>query len=187
MLPNLVLCASLLSLPTRCAAQQTLLPTPHYYVGLGASLLTSRPFHTPYEGPTLVGPALTIGRHFTPRVALQATVAWQAGGQRFRSSASTAAVLLRYSVLSSAARLQLAGIGGVTWQNYGWLASQSESNSRTYTNFTLGPAVQYALTAHVALAASVPVLLLLDRTDSRALSTHLSLNPQVGVTYAFGR
>jgi hypothetical protein len=63
---TILLLAGLASLPLLSVAQTT---STRFYVGAGVSVLSAKPFRS--YGSTEVGPALTAGMQFTPRLALQ--------------------------------------------------------------------------------------------------------------------
>ena len=109
--------------------------TSGFYVGAGANLITNVPFNLG-TAPRLVGPSLTAGWHFTPALALQASVAYQWEGDSYSYSYLhtsptgslipytysgqekvkyfTIPVLLRYTFAPSAKRLHFDALGGVT-------------------------------------------------------------------------
>jgi hypothetical protein len=124
---NLLLVAGLASLPLLSIAQTT--ETPHFYVGVGAFLASSEPFQDYYT--TRVGPALTAGRQFTPRLALQLSGAytWRNYGSstvtsfagsvptgtydyKFHDKALTFPLLLRATLTNPTKRLRVDALGG---------------------------------------------------------------------------
>jgi hypothetical protein len=137
---RLLLAACFLSLPLASWAQ-TSGTTPHFYAGVGASILTSTLFSPQYTAPTLIGPALTAGVQFTPRLAAQASlgVHWRrdhyssdayapvSGSpaterltQDVRTIALAVPVLLRYTFTTSRSPLQVDAVSGVTLLHYAY-------------------------------------------------------------------
>lgn len=53
------------------SAAQTSPGSSRFYVGVGTNLLSNVPFKQQGTVPRSLGPALTVGRQFTPRLALQ--------------------------------------------------------------------------------------------------------------------
>lgn len=129
----LLLASSLVSLLPLVSQAQT---TSHFYVGAGANMLTNAPFGSKIW-PRRVGPSLTAGWQFTPRLAVQASAAYQWDKDVYsdthlystptspvptffirtidsRYSFLTIPILLRYTFSSSAEGLQFDALGGVT-------------------------------------------------------------------------
>jgi hypothetical protein len=208
-----LLIASLACFPLIGVAQTD--PTPrHFYIGVGANLLTNVPFNSAGV-PRLVGPALTAGVQVGPRWALQAGMAYHWTGDSYttpsyyygnggvvggrtittRYQYFTAPVLLRYTLTSMAERFHMDGLAGITLlrsfyhysnelDGYSFPGGQID-NTATKASFTLGPAVRYTLTPHVELTANGLVSALLG--DSRNFSDRLFLNALVGAHYTFGQ
>jgi opacity protein-like surface antigen len=76
MIKNLLL-STLVSLPLLSTAQTTATSfASHFYVGAGVTVHSSKPFHDYGYSSTQVGPVLTAGLRFTPRLALQLSGAY---------------------------------------------------------------------------------------------------------------
>lgn len=122
---------ALLGIPQLGFAQTTP-ASARFYVGAGANLLRDTPFRS--GGTTLVGPSLTAGMQFTPRLAVQISAAYQWQHDTFTypdftygsgSVASnvkadfyykyfTVPVLLRYTFTEPTAPLHFDGLAGIT-------------------------------------------------------------------------
>jgi hypothetical protein len=81
---NILFAAGLASLPLLSAAQSNSIIS-RFYVGAGTSLISTKPFQD--YSSTYVGPALTAGIQFTPRLALQLSgaYAWRKRSDSFES------------------------------------------------------------------------------------------------------
>ncbi len=208
---NFFLLASFAGLPLLSAAQTTPASS-KFYVGVGTSVLTDIVFRPSAYSPTpaLVGPSLTLGWQFTPRLGAQvgASYAWRTIGTgdptfysvyQVRYRVFTAPLLLRYSFRPTTSRFHVDAFGGVTLQrsvvSYDYrfafsgtpypdgIAGQSTS---TRANLTLGPAVRYSLTPQLELAATPLVNMSLGENYS-TFRTRLFWNALVGVNYTFGQ
>ena len=132
MLQKLLLLTSLVGLPVLGLAQTT--PTTGFYLGAGANLITDVPFYSAGV-TTLVGPSLTAGFQFSPRLAVQVSAAYHwrkktydfsgyyygSGGavigygtETSRYKYLTLPVLLRYTFTAPTARFHVDGLAGVT-------------------------------------------------------------------------
>lgn len=209
---RLLFLAGLASLPLVGSAQTTPSSSP-FYVGLGASALTSLPFQRSY-GPTIYGPAFTAGAQLSPRWALQlgAGLGWQheeyfnsygAPNTTYASSYKnrflTLPLLARYTFTAPTARFRFDALAGftlvhtaahntytVSYAN-GQVADVNDfdTSDNTYS-FSLGPAVRYALTPRVELTANAVVNTVLNGGYYGTFSDRLYLNALVGAHYTFG-
>jgi hypothetical protein len=213
---KLLLVTSLASLPLISTAQTE--PTsPHFYVGLGANLLTSVPF-TSAAVPRLVGPAVTGGLYLGSRTALQASLSYHwrnesasypsynygggtIGGDSYSNNYKyfIVPVLLRYTFTPPAQRFHFDGFVGVTvlhsafhykstTTSYtGAPYSTEHSSGQTRAAVALGPAVRYAVAPNMELTANGLVSTVLGDNYSRNFSNRLFLNVLVGAQYSFGQ
>ncbi|TPG59489.1 outer membrane beta-barrel protein [Hymenobacter nivis] len=211
---RLLLLAGLASLPLLGTAQTT--PTaPHYYVGLGASVLTSAPFQR-YSTPAIYSPTLTAGGQLSPRWALQLGIGlgWQHAGYTLSDpngapstiySSTTqdrflsVPVLARYTFTAPTARWRVDALGGLMlvhtashtiYTVHYTNGREDEGTDTRYSDNTyslsLGPAVRYALTPRVELTANALVNAALNRGYYDSFSDRLFLNALVGAHYTFG-
>gem|GEM_PF-1523441 len=208
---NFFLLAGLASLPVLSSAQTT--PTSSkFYVGVGASVLTDIIFRPSSYSPlpALVGPSLTFGRQFSPRLGAQigASYAWRTTGIPFegvysyykvRNRVLSIPLLLRYSFLPATDRFHVDALGGVTLQraksSYDFSFSTTgtpypygisgESVSTKYY-LTLGPAVRYSLTPQLELSAT-PLVNMFLGDNYGTFRRRLLWNGLVGVNYTFGQ
>ena len=209
---NLLLAASLASLPLLSTAQTT--EAPHFYVGAGAFLAASDPFQD--YSTTRVGPALTAGRQFTPRLALQLSGAytWRDYGSstvtsfagsvptgtydyKFHDKALTFPLLLRATLTNPAKRLRVDALGGPVLRvnlsrfesSETYLGQTSSYRTERYTTsdflVTLGPALRYTVTPQVALVVDALVSIGVNGYF-RNFNGRLSSNVLAGVHYNFG-
>jgi hypothetical protein len=213
---KLLLLTSLAGLPLLSVAQ-TEPASPHFYVGLGANLLTKVPASSAVV-PRLVGPAATGGLHLGPRLALQASLSYHwknesasypaynygggtIGGDSYSNSYKyfIVPVLLRYTFTPPAQRFHFDGFVGLTvlhsafhyestTTSYtGTPYSTEHSSGQTRAAIALGPAVRYAIGPAVDLTASALVNTVLGDNYSRNFSNRLFLNVLVGAQYSFGQ
>lgn len=210
MLKRLLL-SGLASLPLLSTAQTTP-PAPSFYVGAGATLLTSQPFNR-YSGMQL-GPALTAGWQFKPRLALQLSGAytWNQASYSYSYSSSliptdvntseyrtklfTFPLLLRGELTAPTRRLHVDALVGpmllfssnsyhYTYSNQGVLLQDETRNSTgLLVSLALGPALRYSITPHLDVAADALVNFGLDSNYSN-LADHLFSNILLGVNYRF--
>jgi hypothetical protein len=209
---KLLLWASLASLPLISQAQ-TEAASSHFYVGAGVNLVTNVPF-TSSGTPRVYGPSLTTGVNLAPRLALQASVAYQrqnySGGSAYNSGAGisyesyssrskhfTIPVLLRYTLTPSPKRFQFDGLAGITvlhssyhyestsTSSAGYINNYETNDGQTRASVTLGPAVRYAVSPKVELTANGLVSAVIGDTYYR-FSDRLFLNVLVGAQYSFG-
>jgi hypothetical protein len=209
---KLLLWASLASLPLVSQAQ-TDPASSHFYVGAGVNLLTNVPF-TNAGAPRLYGPSLTAGVNLAPRLALQASVAYQwqnlSGGSSYNSGAGissesylsrtkyfTIPVLLRYTLTPTPGSFQFDGLAGITvlHSSYhyeytststGYPYHDEANGGRTRASVTLGPAVRYVVSPKVELTANGLVSAVIGDTYYR-FSDRLFLNVLLGAQYSFGQ
>jgi hypothetical protein len=215
MLKFLLAFSSLAALPTLSFAQSTT-PTSGFYLGIGASLLTSRPF-SQTDAAAIVGPALMGGLRLTPHLALQvgAAYGWKNTttaytyydyGSTIPSVNSTDQqlkvytfpVLLRATLTAPASRVHADILGGVlllhstSQETYtstlnGRLTRQDQHEYVTNrVNVTLGPAVRYVFTPRWEVAANALVNYYSTGVVTPSFSDHLFLSALVGVQYSFG-
>ncbi|RZL09556.1 MAG: hypothetical protein EOO62_13955 [Hymenobacter sp.] len=203
--------SGLVSLPGHA---QTAPASPRFYVGLGANMLSNVPFKDQGMVPRLVGPALTAGMQFTPRLAGQIGVSYQwkkdtypanfldltgyfVNSVTYRYSYLIVPVLLRFTVTAPAERFHLDLLGGGTllharsYSTYAYSASgvgpaEQSVNSDTRYNLTLGPSVRAALSPRLELTASGLVSARLGENYYR-FSDRLFLNTSLGINYTFGQ
>jgi hypothetical protein len=193
---------------------QTTFTAPHYYLGVGANLLSNVPFNS-VGVPSLVGPALVAGRQLNSRVALQigASLHWRKEstsdtyldyGQTMSTTVTRknkykyllVPVVLRYAFKPAAERVQLDGLVGITGilatthstysNSFAGQTSSTESNyGIARASLTLGPAARYALSPTLELTASALVGATIG-DFSPSLRQRLFLNVQLGTQYNFG-
>ena len=212
----LLLVAGIGSLPLTGSAQ-TAPVAPRFYVGLGASLLTDKPFHS-YSRPSLFGPAVTAGVQLNPRLALQtgAALGWrhetftstpytdptQPANQpintsEYRTRVLAVPLLARFTRTPPAKRLRVDALGGVTLLHstaHGTISliyptqTYHTEVSLSTTNFNA------SLGPAVRYALTSQVELTADALVNAALgsgyfqfSDRLYLNVLVGARYTFGQ
>lgn len=193
---------------------QTLSVSSRYYIGASVSLLTNVPF-TSGGAPRLVGPSVTAGIQFSPRLSSQAGVAYYrksetyplyfygqgtAGGYTLTNLYQyfSAPVLLRYRLNSTAKRFHIDGLAGATvlfglYQHssagtpspYYFPINYDYQTDTTKICLTLGPAVRYTLSSHVELTADGLISAELGHVSS--FSNRLFLNVLLGIRYTFGK
>jgi hypothetical protein len=171
-----LLLLGLLSLPLLGTAQ-TSEPTPRFYVGAGAALLTGQPFHR--YATTRIGPALTVGYQLRPRLALQLSGAYtsrkgstgydsystdNAGNQyidsystEYRDRLFTLPVLLRGELTNSGKRLHVDALVGATLllsTSYSRSTSTYQGQTSFY-NYDYGPSLNASLSLGPALRYSL--------------------------------
>jgi hypothetical protein len=212
MLLRTLLSASLLGGILPLASQAQITPdASRFYVGVRANMLSNVPFKDRGLVPQLVGPALTAGMQFTPRLAGQVGLSYHWGKEtrdllyRFgnitvtsRSKYFSIPVLLRYTVTEPAQRFHFDILGGATLLHTTGSTSYTNStgvldpgfrdNSGSNTNFclTLGPAVRAAISSHLELTASSAVSAVVGDNYYK-FSDRLFLNTSLGVNYTFGQ
>jgi hypothetical protein len=189
---------------------------PHFYVGVGANLLSSTPFNS--AASRLLGPALTAGIQLNPHVALQvgASYQWQKesiselyvatapGGpttiitntREYHYKYLLVPVLLRYTFAPAAERFHVDALGGVTllysasrgtYDSTPYTAPPTEYKSAIYrASLTLGPAIRYAVASQLELTASSLVSATVGDSYYR-FSDRFFLNTSVGINYTFGQ
>lgn len=206
---SLLLTISCACLPVLGFAQST----PRLYVGAAATLFRFAPFES--FASNYVGPAVTAGVAFNSRWALEAsaqyvrrdrfysdrTVSTGSGiintyNWTFNTSVLLVPLLARYTFTTSSSPLHVDGLGGLS---YYYTSNQytstnivdgveSGSKSGSITNnlaVTLGPQVRYSVSSHFDAKLSLPVNLQLINPGS--FSNRLSISPQLGVQYIFGK
>lgn len=206
--------AILMGLPLLGMAQTA---TPHFYVGVGANLLTDVPFNTSGV-PTLLGPSLTAGVQLAPRLAVQVSGAyhWQqksymspsyyygSGGSTIGGGTDTYSykyltvpLLLRYTLTEPAARLHIDGLAGLTvlYGHFNYTSTDPVS-SYYYPNDYSSSSTKANATLGPAIryTLSPSVELTANGLVSAVLgdtyyrfSDRLFLNALVGVQYTFGQ
>jgi hypothetical protein len=208
--------ASLAALPYSSFAQSPA-PTAGFYLGVGPSILTSKPFNN-RDASALVGPALTGGLQLTPHLALQvsAAYAWKNTttaytyyyeGSSIPSVNSTDEhlkiytfpLLLRATLTSPTSRVHADVLGGAMYlHSTSHEQYKSTLNGRTTredeykystnrVNVTLGPAIRYSFSPRWELAANALVNYYFTDIVTPSFSDHLFLNVLTGVQYSFGQ
>ncbi|MGI4741470.1 MAG: outer membrane beta-barrel protein [Janthinobacterium lividum] len=174
---KVVLLSGLVSLPLACWAQEAR-PAKSPYVGAKLSVQTGRPFNE-YFG-TRFGPALTLGAHLKPRLALELNAAYNWQHSVYHGSYSTNVglvvedndtyvhtltmpLLLRATLTKSAGPWHVDAVFGptlfiyFTHRNYQQTTQGQPTNSENTTyaehqvSLTLGPSVRYTLTPQIDL------------------------------------
>lgn len=206
-----LLLSGLVSLPLLGAAQTT--PT-RFYVGAGVTILSNRPFHN--YSSTQVGPALTAGMQFTPRLALQVSGAytWRNSSGSYdtyysgstpsatfnyesRSKLFTFPLLLRATLTDPAKPLRVDALFGPMWL-HGTARSTSSitSQGQTYQNISdsySDNSFSFALGPALRYTLTPRLELALDALVNISLEDNdgdfddrLFSNVLVGVHYNFG-
>jgi hypothetical protein len=188
---------------------QTASGAPGFYIGVGANLLSNVPFNDQGIVPRLIGPALTAGVQFTPRLAGQVGLSYHSKKDSFtyltaaqigyvystytyRSSYFIVPVLLRYTLTAPAQRFHVELAGGATLVHArGLFEGDSISpaigrSSDTRFNLTLGPAVRYVLSPSLELTATSLVSAVVGE-NYYGFRDRLFLNTAIGVNYTFGK
>lgn len=147
----LLLLAGLAGLPWAGTAQTAQAPA-HFYLGLGASVLTDSPFKS-YHSPAIFGPALTAGLQLGPRFGLQLGAGYgqqhqsyssyySSGGSastpdaytdEFTTKVFTVPLLARLTFTAPAARFRADALAGFTLVHSG--------TRSTYTSFSGGQVI----------------------------------------------
>jgi hypothetical protein len=211
---QLLILASVACLPLVSVAQ-TDPASSHFYIGVGANLLTNVPFNSSGV-PRLIGPALTAGVQLTPHLALQAGVAyhWKSDTRSYsysdpsqqlspivntstyRAKYFTVPVLLRYTFTPSPERFHVDALAGVTvlhatshtsYTSTSIMSPYNEeyNSATTRATLTLGPAIRYSVSPQVELTANSLVSAVIGDTYY-SFSDRLFLNVLVGAQYSFG-
>jgi hypothetical protein len=214
---KLVLSLASLALLPQLSFAQSPAPTAGCYLGVGPSILTSKPF-TSRDASTLVGPALTGGVRLTPHLALQvsAAYAWKNTttaytyydyGSSIPSVNSTDKhlkvytfpLLLRATLTSPTSRVHADVLGGAMYlhstshEQYkstlnGRTTREDENKySTNRANVTLGPAIRYSFSPRWEVAANALVNYYFTDIVTRSFRDHLFLNVLTGVQYSFGQ
>lgn len=214
---RLLLITSLACLPLVSMAQTApISSTSHFYVGVGASTLSSAPANSYHSLPQL-GPSLSAGLQLTPRWGLQAGAAlnWRkendsqsyepSPGQaptlyvyKIRSTTLTVPLLARYTLTAPAARLGGDILGGVTLLHTtahftssstaaGQLPYEAKERSHlTRGNLSLGLAARFGLLPQLELTADALANLTVTNSFYQ-FKDRLFLNLGAGIRYHFGR
>jgi hypothetical protein len=207
---KILLLSGLVSLPLLSVAQTA---PARFYVGAGVTVLSDRPFHN--YSSTQVGPALTAGLQFTPRLALQLSGAytWRNASGSYdtyygsstpgtfhyesRSKLFTFPLLLRATFTDPAKPLRVDALFGPTWLHgtarsttsimYQGQPVQNRSDSYSDNSFSLalGPALRYTLTPRLELVLDALVNIGLQ-DNGGTFSDRLFSNVLAGVQYNFG-
>lgn len=214
MVKSLLLLAGLASLPTLTFAQSAA-DTPGFYLGLGTSILTSKPFRQ-RDADALVGPALTAGIPLSPHVAVELSMAYawrntHSAYSYFDYGTSRPAVnstdkklqvytfplLVRATLSPPASRVHADLLGGVmylrstSYAQYTATAGgvvvrqDADQYATNRLNLTLGPALRFALTPRWEVAADALVNYYFADGGNASFSDHLFLNARGGVHYTF--
>jgi hypothetical protein len=206
-----LLLSGLASLPLFGAAQTT--PT-RFYVGAGVSVLSDRPFHN--YSTTQVGPALTAGMQFTPRLALQVSGAcrWSSSSGSYqtyytgttptatfiyetRTKLFTFPLLLRATLTEPAKPLRVDALFGPMWlhstaRSTSSITSQGQTfpnNSNSYSDNAFSLALGPALryTLTPRLELALDALVNISLRDNYgSFDDRLFSNVLAGVHYNFG-
>ncbi len=178
-------------------------------------MLSNVPFKDQGTVPRLIGPSLTAGMQFTPRLAGQIGLSYhwktdvysyqvvdQTGYSirttTYRSKYFIVPVLLRYTVTAPAERFHFDVLGGATivhargsslvdyYSSTGTNMTPTEtSSSDTRFNVTLGPAVRAAVSSRLEITAAGLVSAIVGDSYYR-FSDRLFLNTSLGINYTFG-
>jgi hypothetical protein len=210
MLSHLLLTTGLLGtlLPLSSPAQ-TAPASSRFYVGVGVNLLSNLPFKDRGIVPRLIGPALTAGVQFTPRLAGQVGLSyhWEKDSYEYIGSSNPSftaiqrvsyvhvPVLLRYTLTTPAENLHVDILGGatllhaaghLTFESNGPIdpALRESRTSDTRVNLTLGPAVRAAISSHLDLTVNGLVSMRVDEVYN--FSDRFFLNTSLGLNYKFG-
>jgi hypothetical protein len=202
---NVSLLAGMLPLTSHA---QTAPASSRFYVGVGANLYSNVPFKDRKTVPRLLGPSLTVGMQFTPRLAGQAGLSYHWQGQEYSfpsysSSSSTpfttitershyiiAPVLLRYTLTTSATNFHVDVLGGATLLHAASHATSStpafnvDRTPDTRVNLTLGPALRATISSHLELTVNGLVSMRVGK-NYYEFSDRLFLNTSLGVNYTF--
>jgi hypothetical protein len=213
---RLFLVVGLANLPLVSTAQTAPAALTHFYVGLGASALSSAPASS-YNSFRHIGPSLSAGVQFTPRWALQvgAALSWrkEADSRSYvpspgqlptvveydsRITTLTVPILARYTLTLPAERFHGDVVGGVTllhtvsqFNSSSTAAGQApyladEHFSVNRASIALGLAARYSLLPQLELTADG--LANVNVTNSfYSFSDRFFLNLLVGVRYHFGQ
>ncbi|MGI4820404.1 MAG: hypothetical protein ACRYFV_04245 [Janthinobacterium lividum] len=212
----LLLGASFACLPLISLAQ-TASVSSHFYVGVGADLLTNVPFNSA-SIPHLVGPALTAGLQLNARLALQLGVAYHWTNDSYTNPTFdsgtggiagtvtntdhykyfTVPVLLRYTFTPSAEGFHVDGLAGVsllhTRYRYTYFAtfpsiplSYSNEITSSVTRASLTLGPAVRYTLSPAVELVANSLVNVGLTGANSFSDRLFLNVLVGAQYTFGR
>jgi hypothetical protein len=205
------------SLVSLASHAQTNSASPRFYVGVGGNMLSNLPFKERQTVPQVVGPALTAGMRFTPRLAGQIGLSYHwkkdtytyekagiAGSTEviatYRSQYFIMPVLLRYTVTNPAERFHFDILGGAT------LLVARTSGAFEFNGVTDPSLVslnsdystsngQLSLTLGPAVRAAISPRLELTASSIASVFTgnyyefsdRLFLNTSLGINYAFGQ
>jgi hypothetical protein len=191
--------------------------SPRFYVGVGANLLSNVPFKSYGIVPRLIGPSLTAGMQFTPRLAGQVGLSYHrkkdsytyenagpAGTTEviatYRSQYFIIPVLLRYTVTNPAERFHFDVLGGATLLvarasgafEFNGVVDPSLVTQNSNYNFSNA---RFNLTLGPAVRTAVSPRLELTASSLASVSTgtyykfsdRLFLNTSLGINYAFGQ
>jgi hypothetical protein len=206
MLSHLLLTTGLLGtlLPLTSAAQ-TAPVSSRFYVGIGANLLSNLPFKGQGIVPRSLGPSLTAGLLFSPRLALQTGLSYHGNKETYddlfaspgvvatvRTNYFLVPALLRYTVTAPASPVHFDVLGGATLVHATSRTTFSVSSplydessiSDTRFNLTLGPAVRAAISPNLELTATGVVSMVVGENYYN-FSDRLFLNTSLGLNYKF--
>jgi hypothetical protein len=208
---NFLLAGGLASLPLLSTAQTT--EAPRFYIGAAAFVVSSEPFQD--YSTTTVGPALTAGMQFTPRLALQlsGSYSWRNFGSStvtsFAGSTPTGTytyksynkafifpLLLRATLTNPTKRLRVGVLGGPilrinfsryeAWDTY---LDQTLFYGPEYystTDFTVALGPALHYTVTPRVELVVDALVNIAMGKYRNFNGRLSSNVLAGVHYNFG-
>lgn len=184
----------------------------HFYGGIGGNQLSNVPFRDRGIQSRILGPSFTVGRAFSPRLAVQTGLSYHgkresypyrgttsSGDANLRLASFIVPVLLRYTVTAPAERFRFEVLGGVTAVHAtshltyepdgpGPIdpALQPSRLADTRLNLTLGPGVRAAISPRVELTATGLVSAIVADNYGQ-FRDRLFLNTSLGVNYVFGQ
>ncbi|TFZ62222.1 porin family protein [Hymenobacter sp. UV11] len=184
---------------------QTAPASSRFYVGVGANLLSNTPFKDRGIVPRILGPSITAGVNFMPRLALQVGLSYHGKKDTYDDMFASPAVvttvstkylvipaLLRYTVTTPINPINFDVLGGATLVHVTGHTTYSAtpstyneySDSDTRFNLTLGPAVRAAISSHLELTATSLVSMVVGENYYN-FSDRLFLNTSLGINYKF--
>lgn len=186
------------------SAAQTSPGSSRFYVGVGADLLSNVPFKDRGTVPRSLGPALTVGRQFTPRLALQTGLSYHRKQEQqdlFISPGVVATVsrryflvpaLLRYTLTPPASPVHFDVLGGASLVHVTGRTTYAGSSplytesrvSTTRATLTLGPVARAAISSNLELTVASVASMAVGQAYSN-FSDRLFLNTSLGLNYTF--
>jgi hypothetical protein len=191
-------------LPATSFAQTASAPA-RFYAGVGANLLSDFPFTDRGIVPRTLGPALTAGWSFTPRLALQVGGSYHTQKKAYgdlipglgtiptvRTNHFLVPALLRYTLTAPASLVHVDVLGGGTLVHATSRTTYSVSSplysesrlSDTRFNLTLGPAVRAAVAPHLDLTVTGVASVVVGE-NYPTFRDRLFLNTSLGLNYRF--